>query len=427
MELKPPSKDFKLEEPEELKTVDEYSTEVTNYPKPDEKTLNLIDSKSKNFIKELSILPRRSPQYARKLNEVSTLAEGTIRKTGLASSEILERRSTSVAGSNGEASKKIASDLSELRGVVTDLTPDTALTPVKRFFGKLPGNKLVRNYFQRYESSQQQLEKVLKSMDANAELLNRDSNELEKEKAQLWNDMGELNQYIILAENLKEDLKTEIQSLKDEGDFETAEVLEKDGLNALYQRQQDLMTQFGVAVQGYMAMGIIQQNNIELVKGVQRAKDTTLFSLRNAVIVAQALDDQAFTLDQISALNDVTENTITSVAKMLKQNTARIHKQASESGVSIETLRDAFNMTNSTLDEIDSFKLKQNATMEKNIESLKKTLQEVRPQLERSMALGQEDSSFDLDRELEGQREAQEARAAQAAKSITDATKGSED
>jgi len=46
----------------------------------------------------------------------------------------------------------------------------------------------------------------------------------------------------------------------------------------------------------------VRKNNIELIKGVDRATTTTIAALRTAVIVAQALGNQKLVLDQITAL-----------------------------------------------------------------------------------------------------------------------------
>ena len=58
-----------------------------------------------------------------------------------------------------------------------------------------------------------------------------------------------------------------------------------------YARQKvtDLLTQLAVNIQGYLALDMIRKNNLELMKGVDRATTTTVAALRTAVIVAQAL------------------------------------------------------------------------------------------------------------------------------------------
>ena len=45
------------------------------------------------------------------------------------------------------------------------------------------------------------------------------------------------------------------------------------------QRTQDLLTQMAVTVQGYLALDLVKKNNVELVKGVDRASTTTVSAL----------------------------------------------------------------------------------------------------------------------------------------------------
>ena len=94
------------------------------------------------------------------------------------------------------------------------------------------------------------------------------------------------------------------------------------------QRTQDLLTQMAVTVQGYLALDLVKKNNVELVKGVDRASTTTVGALRTAVTVAQAMTNQKLVLDQITALNTTTASIIDSTGKLLRDNTARIHEQA---------------------------------------------------------------------------------------------------
>src|SRR2546428_13963908 len=66
-------------------------------------------------------------------------------------------------------------------------------------------------------------------------------------------------------------------------------------------------TQLAVNAQGYLALELVRKNNLELIKGVDRATTTTISALRTAVIVAQALTNQELVLNQITALNTTTD------------------------------------------------------------------------------------------------------------------------
>jgi uncharacterized protein YaaN involved in tellurite resistance len=137
-----------------------------------------------------------------------------------------------------------------------------------------------------------------------------------------------------------------------------AKALKETALFYVRQRHQDLLTQMAVTVQGYLALDLVKKNNVELVKGVDRASTTTVGALRTAVTVAQAMSNQKLVLDQITALNTTTAGIIDGTGKMLRENTARIHEQAVTAAIPLETLQRAFQNIYDTMDAIDTFKLK---------------------------------------------------------------------
>ena len=101
------------------------------------------------------------------------------------------------------------------------------------------------------------------------------------------------------------------------------------------QKHQDLLTQLAVSIQNYLAIDIVIKNNIELIKGVDRASTTTVSALRTAVIVAQALGNQKLVLDQITALNTTTCGMIERTSEMLRDNSVQIQEQAASATIGL--------------------------------------------------------------------------------------------
>jgi uncharacterized protein YaaN involved in tellurite resistance len=110
-----------------------------------------------------------------------------------------------------------------------------------------------------------------------------------------------------------------------------------------------------VSVQGYLALDLVKKNNVELVKGVDRASTTTVGALRTAVTVAEAMTNQRLVLQQITSLNKTTADIIDSTGALLRDQTAKIHEQAASSTIPLETLQRAFQNVYDTRDSIDSF------------------------------------------------------------------------
>ena len=147
--------------------------------------------------------------------------------------------------------------------------------------GLVPFGDKVPDYFRRYQSAQSQLNGILHSLRSGQDELTRDNVALNLEKSNLWAVMGRLNQYIYVAEKLDAKLSGKIAELE-LSDPETAKTLSQDVLFYVRQKHQDLLTQLAVSIQAYLAIDIIIKNNIELIKGVDRATTTTISALRTA-------------------------------------------------------------------------------------------------------------------------------------------------
>jgi uncharacterized protein YaaN involved in tellurite resistance len=169
----------------------------------------------------------------------------------------------------------------------------------------------------------------------------------------------------------------------DAADPEKARVVREEMLFYTRQKVTDLLTQMAVNIQGYLALDMIRKNNLELMKGVDRATTTTVSALRTAVIVAQALANQKLVLDQIGALNTTTSNLIASTSELLRDQSSAIHQQAASSTVDLAKLQLAFNNIYQTMDTIADFKGKALSAMQTTVNTLTDEVARSRTYLDR--------------------------------------------
>ena len=246
----------------------------------------------------------------------------------------------------------------------------------------IPFGDKVNDYFRKYQSAQSHLNGILHSLQSGQDELVKDNVALNLEKKNLWESMGRLNQYVYVAERLDAKLAAQVATLE-ATDPERAKALREDVLFYVRQKHQDLLTQLAVSIQNYLAIDIIIKNNIELIKGVDRATTTTVSALRTAVIVAQALNNQQLVLDQITALNTTTSGIIERTSEALKQNSARIQEQSASATLSIESLQKAFANIYETMDTIDQFKVRALDNMAATIGTLETEVAKSRTYLDR--------------------------------------------
>jgi uncharacterized protein YaaN involved in tellurite resistance len=138
-----------------------------------------------------------------------------------------------------------------------------------------------------------------------------------------------------------------------------------------------------------LALDLVKKNNVELVKGVDRASTTTVSALRTAVTVAQALTNQRLVLEQITSLNTTTANVIDSTGTMLKNQTGEIHKQAASATIPLETLQRAFQNIYDTMDMIDQFKVEALGSMKQTVDTLSTEVQKSRGYIARAEGVEQ--------------------------------------
>jgi uncharacterized protein YaaN involved in tellurite resistance len=181
--------------------------------------------------------------------------------------------------------------------------------------------------------------------------------------------MHKLEQMVHISKTLDKQLEDKANEL-DATDPAKAKAIRESALFYTRQRTTDLLTQMAVTVQGYLALDLVKKNNVELVKGVDRASTTTVAALRTAVTVAQAMSNQKLVLEQIGALNTTTAGMIDTTGEMLRTQTGAIHEQAASSTIPLETLQRAFQNIYETMDQIDRFKLEALANMKQTVDTL---------------------------------------------------------
>jgi uncharacterized protein YaaN involved in tellurite resistance len=351
----------------------------------DEATSKRIQAAVDAYVNSLSSLEAQSPEFEQKVASISRMGNEEIRRSSAASNRFLERPTQALKQGPLAQGSQVSAALTSLRQRVEELDPSRHLASRRRLFRRVPLQNQVAEYFRKYQSAQSQIEAIVTALYRGQDELLRDNAAIEQEKAHIWAMKTRLEQYAYMAARLDEALTRKIEELRTSDPLK-ARALQEDALFYVRQKRQDLLTQLSVAVQGYLALELIRKNNVELIKGVERASTTTVSALRTAVISALALGNQRLVLDQITALNTTTGNLIESTAQMLRQQTAETSTLAAGATVSIEKLQSAFNNIYATIDTIDSFKVSALDSMRKTINALSAEVARAQEYMERARA-----------------------------------------
>lgn len=343
-----------------------------------------LDAKVHDFVMHVLQTPVNTSVFDEKVNAIHQLGSAEIRASAQIANRMLDRPAKSMEKALFDNSP-IAKSLTELRSVVEELDPTRqgSLSSPRKFLGIIPMGKSVQDYFRKYQSSQTHINAIIESLYHGKDELMKDNASIEQEKVNMWALMQSLRQYIYVGQKIDERLEQKIGELE-ATDPEKARVVKEELLFYVRQKNMDFLTQLAVNIQGYLALDMIRKNNLELIKGVDRATTTTIAALRTAVMVSQALSSQKLVLDQINALNSTTSSLIESTSVMLKRQTAQVHEQASGSSVDLEKLQKSFNHIYETMQAIDAFKVKALGNMQQTLHVLTQEVDRAQTYLDRS-------------------------------------------
>ena len=343
-----------------------------------------LDAKVNDFVMHVLQTPVNTSVFDEKVNAIHQLGSAEIRASAQIANRMLDRPAKSMDKALFDNSP-IAKSLTELRSVVEELDPTRqgSLSSPRKFLGIIPMGKSVQDYFRKYQSSQTHINAIIESLYHGKDELMKDNASIEQEKVNMWALMQSLRQYIYVGQKIDERLEQKIGELE-ATDPEKARVVKEELLFYVRQKNMDFLTQLAVNIQGYLALDMIRKNNLELIKGVDRATTTTIAALRTAVMVSQALSSQKLVLDQINALNATTSSLIESTSVMLKRQTAQVHEQASGSSVDLEKLQKSFNHIYETMHAIDAFKVKALGNMQQTLHVLTQEVDRAQTYLDRT-------------------------------------------
>lgn len=352
--------------------------------KLDQQSTTRLDDKVREFVDTVVRSDVQSDPFNDRMNAIHNMGNKEIRASAEVSNRILDRPVKAMDSSLFNDTTPISRSLVDLRKTVEDLDPSHQgdLFSPQRLMGILPFGNRLRDYFMRYQSSQSHINAIINALYHGQDELRKDNAAIEQEKVNLWNLMQQLQQYIYVGKKIDTALDNRVAEIQT-SDPEKARVVREEMLFYVRQKVQDLLTQMAVNIQGYLALDMVRRNNLELIKGVDRATTTTVSALRTAVIVAQALANQKLVLDQINALNTTTSSLIESTSQLLRKQTVDIHQQAASATVNIEQLQKAFNNIYESMDMISQYKTAALTTMQQTVNTLSGEIEKAQKYLDR--------------------------------------------
>lgn len=260
---------------------------------------------------------------------------------------------------DAEEGGPVGNALIDLKVKVEELDPgkfDFEAGWFTRTMGRLPGvGTPIKRYFSRFESASTVMDAIVRSLKDGREQLSRDNVTLANDQKAMRAINVRIEAAIKLGQSIDQKLTDLLARELTPGDPKH-DFIQAEWLFPLRQRILDLQQQLVVNQQGIMAIELIIRNNVELIRGVDRAVNVTVSALQVAVTLALALANQRIVLEKVQAVNQTTDQLIAGTAERLKTQGAEIHKMAASTSLNIDTLKQAFGDIRSAIDDVAQFR-----------------------------------------------------------------------
>ncbi|MDP9085902.1 MAG: toxic anion resistance protein, partial [Pseudomonadota bacterium] len=166
-----------------------------------------LDGKVAKYVEELAALDSNSPEFGKKVDQLTAMGRKEIADAAGASNRFLDRPVKAIDKDSG-----IGADLTELRRTIEQLDPKGASKP-RKLLGIIPFGNRVDKYFDKYRSSQTHISKILSSLGNGKDELLMDNAAIDTERAALWKQMHRLEQMIHISKSLDNQLEDKANDL----------------------------------------------------------------------------------------------------------------------------------------------------------------------------------------------------------------------
>lgn len=353
-------KELALVHPDEI-----LQGEVVEEDDPELKTL------AEQQVAALLMLPTdaREREQARQRNRTTVETMGRKLQTDAAHrSKMLQQPVRKIAHLGGEGSA-VANGLAELAVKIQENDPNTwDFGPgwIGKLLGKAPviGEK-IQEYFIQFETAEEVIDQIVVSLRNGAGMLERDNLILADDQSEMRILTHNFQRLLKVGKIMDQMLEQEVQKYAQGHEMQA--FIREELLFGLKQRLIDIGQQLTINQQGVLAVEILMRNNIELVRGVNRALDVTVSAMRIAMIVAVALADQGMIISKINLMNKVGSDMVAETAKRLHQQGVEIHKQAASAMLEMTKVKEAWEHVTGAMNDLSTFRHEALAQMSETI------------------------------------------------------------
>lgn len=232
-----------------------------------------------------------------------------------------------------------------------------------------------KNFLEKYENMNKEIEVITQELLNYKASLEKDQDDLKKLYEVVSKHSVEINDYILATELAEEEVKRKLDDITntvnvDENDKNREIARTQALLDMVSQKKYDLETVKAVSLQTLPLIEIMAENNIGLARKLQSSLITTLPLFENAIVLALQTKKQILLKNTFTTLDKATEDLMKRNAVNITKTAVDIAKVSNTSPISIETLKQNFEVVQKGIKEIRDLREKARIDREKNIEEI---------------------------------------------------------
>jgi uncharacterized protein YaaN involved in tellurite resistance len=308
-----------------------------------------IKAIAREFAGAFVSIDMKSPEFDRMTRQIAAIGSDEVRRLAGQSQKSITRTTI-----RERAIGAVNAQLARLRAVLEQINPgagDELIKP-KKFLGIFPRAATITSYFDRYQKAEGDIETALASMAQSRDMLLQDNIALEANRSASRPLISSLAEAIAMCSSLDERVEKLAGQLEAK-DPARANRLRSEILFEVRQRHGDLLTQMAVSQQSYAILRMIETNNLDLVKGIDRASATTIAALQTAIVAAQTLANQNLVLDRINGVRTAASSLIEQSSRSTVDGNRQVALESEEASRQIASLRTAFADVVASVDSLE--------------------------------------------------------------------------
>ncbi|MFO1430619.1 MAG: toxic anion resistance protein [Candidatus Competibacteraceae bacterium] len=337
-----------------------------------------LDQQVEAKVERFTMADWQEGEFQQELRGVQNLGNELLARISASSSDLARMPLRQMEAAGFGDGSEVADALLQLEKTARDLNPQTNLGysggKIGALLDKLPlfGDRMSK-YIRKFQSADTSMRSIAESLVAHIDRLSRDTIAVEQEKKRSYEALLGLRQFIYAADRMDQRLEEILPHLSAQ-EPERAKAIREHVLLEVRQKRIMLRKSLGVFMIGFMVFDNVLRNNRDLVRVLETARHNTMAMINIGFAAAVALANQKKALDFQAAVDQATDELMSSVADMNKTQSQQVQKKVIESSVSIKTLQKALETVVATAEAASRFRIEALGVMQQNIQTLQRTI-----------------------------------------------------